>query len=917
MALIAVVALFRLLVGGEDGGARAVEMTVCRAAAGGIRVTLPLYGVIEAREKAEISSNAQGIVEYLRPEGDFVKKGETVARLETYELKTQLDEALQQKRQIEIDQIIAADEQELKIIEKRNRTIYEGINLSKDEIHYRQMKYGLDYTRKIELDYSRENSDIDISNQELELSEKQVLRKNGFVSEDEINDIKYQLYSKAKAREVTVLNLEKVMRGTDPGQLAEKISDIRSDSISVEVASSAYEIMLSTRAKLKRGLQNKLDTVLKEIAKARTMIDECELRAPIDGIVIHGKMWITEGQREKIKAGMNVFAGWSFMSVSSLDDMNILFKVNEVDISRIKKGMKVDFRLASNPGEVHRAEIIEIGNVVSYSEGDANGISNVAVKARIAGDAGKMGLKPGMAVSAEIVIAEKGGAVTVPSNAISRDATVTMRGGGLRKVKAGLRNFFAAEIVEGLAEGEEILVPARSASLSVFKGAPVETYLVKKDSISDVVSEIGELVPANKTNVAVNFSGKVNKIVEEGLLVEKGYEVAVIDVKETADKLMEKELRAKVLEKDRKLIEEKARSEIVALENSLKVKEMDKYTAQLDYEILIAPMTPEKRKDFEYSIRLCENALKGVDNELKSKSEMSKKGYISQSEINKIKIRLNKARADLAVAEYKFEYDLSLPLPNNVIKAKIENEKARLDYELTSMKLEKRRRKLKFDVEKNGIETTFNQNRIDEYAKIVGNAKVRAPISGTTIYVSKFTNEGLKKIKEGDVTRKNMTFLEIANLDRFLVSGSIPEEQFRKIYQGQAAEFFLPAEPDRRYPGKIRKLGLFAKEKESGMFSFSDLMGDSGGETPKFFDVEIESDARNPRFQPGMSVGFEIALESKKDVLKVPRRFLFRDDGGYFVYSQGGAKMPVTVGLKNKTDVEIVSGLREGETIAY
>ena len=82
---------------------------------------------------------------------------------------------------------------------------------------------------------------------------------------------------------------------------------------------------------------------------------------------------------------------------------------------------------------------------------------------------------------------------------------------------------------------------------------------------------------------------------------------------------------------------------------------------------------------------------------------------------------------------------------------------------------------------------------------------MKAPASGTVIYVSRWSNEGLKKIKEGDKTHGNMTFMEVANLDKFFIKGSIAEEQFRQLKKGQTVEFYLPAMAEKRYIGKIKK----------------------------------------------------------------------------------------------------------------
>jgi len=881
-----------------------------------IRESIPLYGVIEAREKFEISAPFSGIIEYLRTEGDLVKKGDVVARLETYELKTQLDEYLLQKRKIEIDLQVSLDDQDLKIFEKRNRKLYEVINKRKDEIQFDQMKYGRDYTKKLEYEFNIENADIEIQSLLEELSEKQVMKKSGYISDSEIADLNNQIFSKKKSKEIISRNLKKLMRGNDPKQLMDKAAEITADSLSVELAASAYEILIGNKKGLKKGVQDRMDKIAKDISYCQSMIDDAEIKAPLDGIVIYGKTWITEGQQEKVKIGINVFEGWPFMSISALDQMNILFKVNEVDISRIKKGMKVEFRLASNPEKLLNAEIIELGNVASVSDKDANMICNIPVKARILEDAVKLNLKPGMSVNAEIILNEKKQVPVIPREAVSRDGMVKMAGGALKKVETGASNLFMREIISGVSAGDIVLTKKNTLKNNAGEGMRTESYKVVRTDIANAIKEIGELVPEDKTNVSVPFSGKINKIVDEGTEVVKGYEIALIDVKEKSDKLMEKELRAKVLEKERKLIEERSASEIRQIENALTVKEMDKKIAMLDYEILIAPLKYENDKDFQIAIKLCGNSLKGVENEFKLKQEMAKKGYVSNSELKKIGIRLNKSKADMAIAEYKYDYERSLPLPNNVVKARIELEKTKLDFELTSLKLMKRRKKLEYDLEKNSIEARFNKNQLDEIKKIIEQAAVKAVISGTAIYVSKWSSEGMKKIKEGDITRDKMTFMEIANLDRFHISGIIPEEQFTRIAASQEVEFYLPASPDIKYRSKIRKIGLFARQKDDAGGIFSGRSA-ALGEAPKFFDVEIETDAKNPKFQPGISVNFDIVIDSKKGVLKVPRKFLFRDDAGYFVIKSGGYETRVATGIKSAEEVEIVSGLSEGDVIVY
>jgi len=878
-----------------------------------MKMCLELHGVIESREKAEISALHSGIIEYLRPEGDYVKKGELIAKLETAELNDQLEDLKMNKRMIDIDLMVREDEHEQKVIEKRNRRLYESINMDKNKVVYRQLKYGLDYDRKIELEYEYENAQVEIKNLENELAEKEVLRTRGFISQAEINDLKQQIFAKKKSGETVKLNLEKLLRGADSKQLAEKETEIKSDSLSVELAAKAYEVSFNSRAAIRKGNKNRLSNIIKNITRLETIIDSVSMKASVDGIVIHGKTWITEGEREKVKVGINVWQGWAFMSVASLEAMDVQFKVNEVDISKVKIGQKVEFHLTSMPGQTLAAEIYEIANIANVSDSDANRVCNILVKAKISASAAKRNLKPGMSVNARILLGEKKDALLIPREALMSGNFVKMAGGELRRVETGASDLFNIEIVSGLATGEKIFAAAEAVppakSLS-------EYAAVKKGNIADFIKDMGELAPSTKTNISVNFSGKINKIVPEGSFIEKGYEVAIIDVKEREDKYKEKQLREKVLNKEKRIIEERAAADIRSLENNIKIKKIDLEILSLDYEILIMPLKKQKRKEFEISIKLCENALKGIGNEYELKKEMSKKGYISANELSKIRVRLNKSRASLEVAKYKYDYEKSLPLPSQLAKSSMELQKAKLDFELEEFKLNKRHLKLKYDLEKKGIEIRSNKYQLRELKKIVEGANVKAPISGTAVYVKKWSSEGMKKIKEGDITRDNMTFMELSNLDSFYVKASVAEEYFNKIRAGQPVMFYLPAAPDNKYEGKIRSIGLFAREREeSSIFSMD--RDDVITEAPKFFDIEIETAVRNPKFQPGITVNFEIPLEAKEGVITIARKFLFRDRQGDFVYLRGGEKRRVRAGIKSPEEVEIVEGLSEGDVIAY
>ena len=172
--LLSLFLIFHMMFSSDEN---APKITYCNVKRADIKVTLPMHGIIEAKEKADIAALFDGIVEYLRPEGDFVKKGDVIARLQTEDIKSDLESSQLSKRQVEIDYKISLIDDELKLFEKKNRSFYAYRTMKKDEIQLNQMKYGLDYTKKIEYEYEINNSAIDISNLENEIKEKEVLKK--------------------------------------------------------------------------------------------------------------------------------------------------------------------------------------------------------------------------------------------------------------------------------------------------------------------------------------------------------------------------------------------------------------------------------------------------------------------------------------------------------------------------------------------------------------------------------------------------------------------------------------------------------------------------------------------------------------------------------------------------------------------
>jgi len=219
----------------------------------------------------------------------------------------------------------------------------------------------------------------------------------------------------------------------------------------------------------KQGLQPQsiLDETLQnsrvakaEAAAARAVLDTLDVRisytkivSPIDGVVSQ----VTAQEGETIVAGLQVA---NLVTVLDPTRLEMWIYVDETDVGRVKTGLPVEFRVDSQPGKTFSGNVDRVypdpeirDNIVYY-------------KALVTVDREQaLLLRPEMTTQCRIVVDKREGVLTVPNQALKWVAgrqTVfvldSSQPGGVRRVepKLGLPGLEVSEVLEGLAEGDEV-----------------------------------------------------------------------------------------------------------------------------------------------------------------------------------------------------------------------------------------------------------------------------------------------------------------------------------------------------------------------------------------------------------------------------------------------------------------------------
>ena len=121
-----------------------------------------------------------------------------------------------------------------------------------------------------------------------------------------------------------------------------------------------------------------------------------------------------------------------------------------------------------------------------------------------------------------------------------------------------------------------------------------------------------------------------------------------------------------------------------------------------------------------------------------------------------------------------------------------------------------------------------------------------------------------------------------------------------KIKKGQKAEITIG---NTIYDGKVKKIASVAEQ-------------DSNGKPRVKVTIKLDTDKVYPVI--GLEADVKIITSETKKALGVSRNCIYTDDDGTYVYTlvdNEVKKKYVTIGLEGDGNVEIVKGLKEGETV--
>ncbi|MHC4932956.1 MAG: efflux RND transporter periplasmic adaptor subunit, partial [Planctomycetota bacterium] len=202
-----------------------------------------------------------------------------------------------------------------------------------------------------------------------------------------------------------------------------------------------------------------------QLEKVEDQIKKCRIFAPVAGMVVYATTgrggW--RGREEPLEEGSEVRERQDLISLPTASSMMAEVNVHESNLKKVRVGLPVHLSVDAAPGKIFKGKVARIAVLPDSQSAWLNpDLKLYDTDVHIEGDGSD--LRPGMSCRAEIFVDKHESALHVPVQCVVRVAgqpTVYVKSAeGLeaRPIKIGLDNNRMLHVLEGLEEGEPVLL---------------------------------------------------------------------------------------------------------------------------------------------------------------------------------------------------------------------------------------------------------------------------------------------------------------------------------------------------------------------------------------------------------------------------------------------------------------------------
>lgn len=435
-------------------------------------------------------------------------------------------------------------------------------------------------------------------------------------------------------------------------------------------------------------------------------------------------------------------------------------------------------------------------------------------------------------------------------------------------------------------------------------------YTVSRRSFDLTLIASGELEAREQVEVKCRVGGKTRilELIEEGVQVEKGQQLARLAGEDLSERLENAQLDL-----------ESAKADLSNAEQTMVIKQNEAESQRREAELKLAMAelelakwtegdVPQKKRDLELKLETARRNLERYRRDYELSKQLYDEKFISLGELEDDEIRVIEAENEMETAKLAIEVYEKYTLPKERRKFTSDVEQAKSQLERTLRKNESDLAQAQARLISRQRRLKIREERVAELKEQLENTVVTSPEAGMVVYATSVGPRWRRRdpLTEGRDVRWDETLFLLPDTTEMVASVRVHEAVLPEVETGQTVNISIDARPDEVVQGEVISIAVMAEE--SGWLN-PDL---------REYIVRAALPENMDDLKPAMRCTAEIIVGRVKDKLAVPIQAVFADGNDRFVYiEQGGgvARQPVETGNASDTFVEIADGLEAGQRV--
>ncbi len=474
-----------------------------------------------------------------------------------------------------------------------------------------------------------------------------------------------------------------------------------------------------------------------------------------------------------------------------------------------------------------------------------------------------------------------------------------------KRLRPFLRSFLILAVLLGLG-----VTVGRSVTKSLHKPPPpprtAQTHL---GDIAIQVSETGTIEPVDKVDVKSKAAGRLLSIpIQEGQYVTRGQLIAVVD-----RSLIDPQLagyRAQLQSAQARLAQTEAEYALQVKQTASAIAQAQAglNTARTHLAVVAASARPQEVAQQQEAVARAQIAYDDAIRTQKRRGSLLGRGFISQADYDASQVAVDTASSSLATAKQALLLTQAGPRAQDVNDAKAQVAAARVQLDAARANVGQNAVK-QSDIAQARASVAQISGNIQQLQVNISDTRILAPASGIVLKKYKQPNEIVQSATTGFSDAQAI----VATLgSRLEVKVGINEVDISKVRARAPATITVDALPGAAFPGAVTEIAPASTN------AFDTSSGSSTSSISKF-SVKVGFARYDPRLRSGMSANVAIISQKHAHVVLAPLEAVsFSGKSGQVTVLKAPGrqeKRTIVTGLRNDTDVEIVSGLHAGETL--